>query len=223
MFKTHTKLTQHHFEYYILQIDTHTLLSQIESKLSNLRSLDTSEIWIVLSLSNDIDLGKFEALLSELKLIIQKLAINLYGILPNQQLGSGTILSVPIVNLPSSSNILSKPANLNSSLIIDEPIRNGVRIESEGDIIITTFVSDNAEIIANGNIHVYGEARGRLIAGHNGNKNARIFVVKFNAELVSIAGIYKTLPSKIAETIGNKPVMVKLDDKGHLNLTPLPL
>lgn len=76
--------------------------------------------------------------------------------------------------------------------IIAEPIRSGQRIYAEkGDLIIIGSVSSGAELLADGNIHVYGALRGRALAGVNGNIHARIFCQQLAAELVSIAGQYQ--------------------------------
>lgn len=83
--------------------------------------------------------------------------------------------------------------------IIAEPVRSGQRIYAErGDLIVIGSVSSGAELLADGNIHIYGTLRGRALAGINGNVNARIFCQQLAAELVSIAGQYQ-----VFEHIGN--------------------
>lgn len=76
--------------------------------------------------------------------------------------------------------------------IIHTPIRSGQQIYAKhSDLIVTAAVSAGAELLADGNIHVYGPLRGRALAGVNGNPDARIFCQQLGAELVSIAGNYK--------------------------------
>jgi septum site-determining protein MinC len=78
------------------------------------------------------------------------------------------------------------------SKIITEPVRSGQQIYApDGDLIILNHVSNGAELIADGNIHIYGALRGRALAGINGNQEARIFCSSLEAELVSVAGSYK--------------------------------
>ena len=67
-----------------------------------------------------------------------------------------------------------------------------------------------AEVIADGNIHVYGTLRGRALAGAQGNVGARIFCREFHAELVAIAGRYKVLDD-VPATLRGKPVQVWLE------------
>lgn len=76
--------------------------------------------------------------------------------------------------------------------IITDPVRSGQQIYApDGDLIIINQVSNGAELIADGSIHVYGALRGRALAGINGNTNARVFCHSLEAELVSVAGNYK--------------------------------
>ena len=79
------------------------------------------------------------------------------------------------------------------TLMVTEPVRSGQRIfADQGDLVVVASVSSGAELIAHGNIHVYGPLRGRALAGVNGDRNARIFCQSLEAELVAIAGLYRT-------------------------------
>ncbi|WP_340122435.1 septum site-determining protein MinC [Methylobacter svalbardensis] len=78
-----------------------------------------------------------------------------------------------------------------TTTLITHPVRSGQRIYASGDLIILAQVSAGAEILAEGNIHVYGSLRGRALAGVQGNTEARIFCSDLQAELISIAGNYK--------------------------------
>lgn len=75
--------------------------------------------------------------------------------------------------------------------IITKPIRAGTRVYAkDSDLVILAAVNAGAEVIADGNIHIYAPLRGRALAGASGDKNARIFCQAIEAELVSIAGHY---------------------------------
>jgi len=79
----------------------------------------------------------------------------------------------------------------NLSEIINITVRSGQKIYAKNrDLICIATINNGAEIISDGNIHVYGKLSGRVLAGASGNKNASIFCTNFNAEIVSIAGIY---------------------------------
>ena len=84
------------------------------------------------------------------------------------------------------------------SKIIETPIRSGQQYyAAEGDLIILSSVSEGAEVLASGNIHIYGTLRGRALAGVEGNQAARLFVSKLEAELISIAGVYTTAATQL--------------------------
>ena len=76
--------------------------------------------------------------------------------------------------------------------MVTTPIRGGQQIYAAGcDLIVIAPVSAGAELLADGNIHVYGPMRGRALAGVKGNTQARIFCQQMGAEMLSIAGQYK--------------------------------
>jgi len=84
----------------------------------------------------------------------------------------------------------SAPAPV-SSLLIDAPVRSGQAIvHPDGDVTIVGSVASGAEIVAAGSIHVYGALRGRVLAGAYGNRRARIFCRRLDAELIAIDGHY---------------------------------
>lgn len=98
--------------------------------------------------------------------------------------------------------------------LIDQAVRSGQQVHSHGDLIITGSVSSGAELLAAGNIHVYGSLRGRALAGINGDSTARIFCRQFEAELISISGQYK-VPSASApkDSLWGESVQIHLDEK----------
>jgi septum site-determining protein MinC len=105
---------------------------------------------------------------------------------------------------------ITKPAAARATMVVDQPVRAGQRIWAEGsDLIITSTVNAGAEVIADGNIHVYGALRGRAIAGGANNMEARVFALNFDPELVSIAGFYAVREGFPAAQIG-KAMQVRL-------------
>ncbi len=98
------------------------------------------------------------------------------------------------------------------AMIIDMPVRAGQRIYArDSDLIVTAIVNNGAELIADGSIHVYAPLRGRALAGAGGNADARIFSLSMEAELVSIAGIYRTFENGLPQDLAKKPVQVRLE------------
>ncbi|MBC7207687.1 MAG: septum site-determining protein MinC, partial [Methyloversatilis sp.] len=80
------------------------------------------------------------------------------------------------------------------------------------DLVVLAMVSAGAEVIADGNIHIYAPLRGRALAGASGNTQARIFTTCFEAELVSIAGVYKTFEHTASGELLRRPAHVRLED-----------
>lgn len=98
-----------------------------------------------------------------------------------------------------------------STMLITHPVRSGQRIYAEGDLIILAQVSAGAELLAEGNIHVYGSLRGRALAGVQGNTEARIFCSDLQAELISIAGNYK-ISEDLNDAVPNQRVQIYLQN-----------
>ncbi|MBV1882323.1 MAG: septum site-determining protein MinC [Pseudomonadales bacterium] len=102
------------------------------------------------------------------------------------------------------------------SQTVTRPVRSGQQIYAQGgDLIVLAPVSAGAEVLADGNIHVYGPLRGRALAGVKGNSNARIFCHSLEAELISIAGHYKVSEDLRSQPLWKQPMQARLDSK-HL-------
>lgn len=110
---------------------------------------------------------------------------------------------------------------------LDKPLRSGQRFYAQGsDLIVTAMVSAGAEVIADGNIHIYAPLRGRALAGASGDAGARIFTTCMEAELVSIAGLYRTFEAGVPADMARQPASISLVQEGEearLNVVPLAL
>jgi septum site-determining protein MinC len=104
--------------------------------------------------------------------------------------------------------------------LITRPVRSGQRVYAAGgDLTVVAAVNPGAELMADGNIHIYGALRGRVIAGLKGDTSARIFCHDLQAELVSVAGHYRVSESIPPELKGQR-VQVYLDHE-VLRIEPL--
>ena len=111
-------------------------------------------------------------------------------------------------------------AVVGASLLIDRPVRSGQRVYAAGgDLTVVAAVSSGAELMADGNIHIYAPMRGRVIAGLKGDVRARIFCQDMRAELVSVAGHYR-VSENIPADLKGKQVQVFLDHE-VLRIEPL--
>ena len=107
----------------------------------------------------------------------------------------------------------TKESVKSTTKIITQPVRSGQQIYANGsDLIVLSSVGHGAELIADGNIHVYGVLRGRALAGVSGDTTARIFCHKLDAELVSIAGLYQ-LSEKFSEKYPQEHLQIFMKDK----------
>lgn len=111
------------------------------------------------------------------------------------------------------------------ALVIDKPLRSGQQVYARGrDLVVMAMVNAGAEVIADGHIHVYAPLRGKAIAGARGNGDARIFALSMEAELVSIAGIYRTSDVPLPTDVQGRAAVVSLQvgpDGDKLVLAPL--
>ncbi|WP_313072344.1 septum site-determining protein MinC [Melaminivora sp.] len=115
----------------------------------------------------------------------------------------------------------SLPAPGPGSVVVDKPLRSGQQVYARGaDLVVLAMVSFGAEVIADGNIHVYAPLRGRAIAGARGDTSARIFSTCLEPQLVSIAGMYRTTETELPEAVRGKPAQVRLEGE-RLLIEPL--
>jgi septum site-determining protein MinC len=103
-------------------------------------------------------------------------------------------------------------AAMPTAMIIDKPLRSGQQVYARGsDLIVMAAVNFGAEVIADGNIHIYAPLRGRAIAGAKGDTQARIFAMMMEPQLISIAGIYRTFEAPLASDVHAKAATVRLE------------
>ena len=94
-------------------------------------------------------------------------------------------------NVAEAAPIAAAVTAVSHNTVHAEVLRTGQSLNEEhGDIIVIADMNSGSELIASGSIHVYGIARGRVIAGASGDQHARIFCQRLEAELISIAGTY---------------------------------
>jgi septum site-determining protein MinC len=106
-------------------------------------------------------------------------------------------------------------------MVVRGPLRSGQRVYArQSDLIVMGVVSRGAEVIADGNIHVYGPLRGKAMAGARGDTAARIFTTGLDAELVAVAGIYRVIDAKLSAELHQRPAVIQLQ-KDALHVTPL--
>ena len=108
------------------------------------------------------------------------------------------------------------------TLVINSPVRTGQQVYAKNaDLIVMGMVSEGAEVIADGNIHVYAPLRGRALAGESGDKTARIFAQSMQAELVSVAGIYRVFEQNLPPHLHKHAVKIELQEDERLAISAI--
>jgi septum site-determining protein MinC len=98
-----------------------------------------------------------------------------------------------------------------ASLVVEHTVRSGQQVFSPtGDLIVIGDVGAGAEVLAAGNVHVYGTLRGKALAGVFGDRRGRIFCRRFDAEMVSVAGVYAVTDQFGRDVVG-QPALISLE------------
>jgi septum site-determining protein MinC len=140
-------------------------------------------------------------------------AAGLASFAPNSTQPRGPRSAEPAAPAPPPPPVPAPPSAAKSRLVT-QPVRSGTQIYARGsDLVVTAPVSPGAEIMADGNIHVYSVLRGRALAGASGDAEARIFCNRLEAELVSIAGRYLVSDQLPPEQRGFPVQIALVDDR----------
>jgi septum site-determining protein MinC len=130
------------------------------------------------------------------------------GLPPLLKGGRAASLPEPAAGAPAAA---TEPKEI-GSLVVDTPVRSGQSIIFPmGDITVLGSIASGAEVVAGGSVHIYGTLRGRAMAGCNGNRRARIFCRRLEAELLAIDGYYRAADD-IAPALRSRPAQAWLDD-----------
>jgi len=118
----------------------------------------------------------------------------------------------PAAAVPEAPPASAEPAASGQTLVIRHPLRSGQRIYARGgDLIVMGLVSQGAEVIADGHIHVYGPLRGKAMAGAQGRPDAMILTTQLDPELLAIAGVYRVVETRLPDSLHNRAAQVVLD------------
>lgn len=215
---TNIKLIPATFDHYILRVSSICDFEELSAKFKTLRKFDPNARYLVIDVAELISSDEFVPVMNKLDRIAMQEGFEIKFVKSSAIIIGDSFAGKRVIDIPQTGH--HKPIK-NDTRIISDPIRGGAVVRNDGDIVILSLLSHNAEVISSGNIHIYGDCRGRLIAGVNGDRSARIFVHRFNAEFISIAGVYKVIEDKLPANLYNKSVQIFLDDKERLNIIPL--
>ncbi|MFY8126435.1 MAG: septum site-determining protein MinC [Hydrogenophaga sp.] len=144
-----------------------------------------------------------------------------------QAQAAGLVLATDaIIQRTAAAAKAAAPVAPTSAMVIDKPLRSGQQVYARGrDLIVMAMVNPGAEVIADGHIHVYAPLRGKAMAGARGNVEARIMALSMEAQLLSIAGVYRTSENALPPSVHGKAAQVRLeshtDGQDKLIIEPL--
>jgi septum site-determining protein MinC len=176
------------------------------------------EIAIVLKPSSEHESDEIQAAVE----VLDQLGIGLIGLTGDSRhravaddLGLAWLSPNNVTVDPQSNNEQVANPPRETALVVEGPIRSGVQVYAKDrDLVVIGQVSEGAEIMADGHVHVYGRCRGRVAAGVSGQANAEIFCLTFEPELVSLAGTYCG-SDQIPENLWSARVRVGLDENSQ--------
>lgn len=212
------KLSSATFDYYTLCIDSKCDPLEVKTKFATLKKFDANAKYIVLDIVEYANEEVFVSLIKQLDDVARETNLEIKFVKASALVVSKEFAGKPVYDIPVTHK--SASAIKDKTMMLELPVRSGTLVKNDGDIIVLSLISHGAQVISSGNIHVYGECRGRLVAGANGDKKARIFVNEFNAEYIAIAGVYKVIEDKLPANLFKKRVQIFLDEKERLNVVP---
>ncbi len=202
----------------ITRYDWEALEQQLVSAISNAPPFFT-DLPVIIDLDKIKSLGVLNFIkLKEVLLANKMIPVGIRGGSEEQHL-SAALVGMPTLTASRLSTAETKPKKKEEPIarltkLVTTPIRSGMQIYArESDLIVTAAVSQGAEILADGNIHVYGSLRGRVLAGVQGNLQARIYCRTLDAELVSIAGYYLTKEDILNSPLGDGMKQIYLENE----------
>lgn len=111
-----------------------------------------------------------------------------------QVLGLATRLSSPKperVIRPSETQLPGEDA-----ILIHRTLRSGFRVSTHGHVVVIGDVNPGAEIIADGNVVIWGKLRGTVHAGAQGNEDCVVCALEMSPTQLRIANLFYNPPMK---------------------------
>jgi septum site-determining protein MinC len=100
-----------------------------------------------------------------------------------------------------------------SALFLNRTLRSGTRVEFSGNVVVLGDVNPGAEIIAEGNVIIWGRLRGMVHAGCKGNREAVICALDLSPTQLRIADEASAI---LKPQQNPKPEIARLNADGKL-------
>ena len=184
------------------------LLHQIDEQINFLKGAR-----IALDVGNHIlkaaDLGKLRDEISERDL-------TLWAVLSNSPMTEQTAQTFGLatrISKPVKGQVRSKPdTQLKSgegALLVRRTLRSGFSLQHEGHVVVIGDVNPGAEIVAGGDVVVWGRLRGMVHAGAAGNEEAVVCALDLSPTQLRISGNIALTPKRRGRP---KPETARLRD-----------
>jgi septum site-determining protein MinC len=112
-----------------------------------------------------------------------------------QTLGLATRIAKPAPERVTASAVTSLKSG-EQAVLVRRTLRSGFSLKHPGHIIIIGDVNPGAEIVAGGDVLVWGHLRGMVHAGAEGDENAVVCALDLAPTQLRIAGLIATTPKR---------------------------
>lgn len=163
-----------------------TKILDITESLAPYQSLTTPHATILdMSLTSSME---SPAWFRKIRSLLKQYNLTLIGVRnPQMNLEVCKALKIPVLDMENATATSIKRFGSSCNIYINRPVRTGQQIFSDkGSLIITSGVSNGAEVAAIDDVHIYGPANGKILAGVKGNESARIYISSGFPEMISI-------------------------------------
>jgi septum site-determining protein MinC len=128
-----------------------------------------------------------------------------------QLLGLATRISKP--RPEEGRQFLVENLGEDGALFLSRTLRSGTRIEFSGHVVVLGDVNPGAEIVAEGNVIVWGRVRGMIHAGSKGNRKSMICALDLSPTQLRIAD---EVSAVLKPQENPKPEVVRINEDGKL-------
>jgi septum site-determining protein MinC len=198
-------------------------LAQAEARLDEAKSTLS---WRGAQLT--LDLARFSVPLTELEAFVTRLRVH-YGLLTVAVITNDSVtieaarkLALCVYSMPPGS-ALEKDAQAlsagSNALYIGQTLRSGQRIVHDGHVVIQGDVNAGAEVVAEGDILIFGTLRGLAHAGSRGNEEARIIARNMRPQQLRIASKIARAPEEPG-TAAPRPEVARIVN-GEIEVFPV--
>jgi septum site-determining protein MinC len=173
-----------------------------------------------------LDVGNYvlhAAELSQLRDRLSEHGVNLWAVVSNsptteqtaQVLGLATRLAKPRPEAPLRMTG-GEIRESDTGILVQRTLRSGMKLQYAGHITLIGDVNPGAEVLARGNVIVWGRMRGVVHAGAEGDESAVVCALDLSPTQLRIAGHIATTPQRRGKP---QPEIARLRD-GHVVAEP---